>query len=85
MRDIYIMLFWLSITNKPQAPEQPKEDLPPWVRAEKQRELQAKQGGGIPWPLLLIMSGIIAIASVSSVLLACKHGHLPNESHRCMM
>ncbi|KAG2501604.1 hypothetical protein HYH03_000109 [Edaphochlamys debaryana] len=50
-------------------PKVPGEDeLPPWVRREKERELQAKEGsGGLPWPLYLLFSIFVAIAAVGSV------------------
>lgn len=47
---------------------QPAEDLPPWVRREKERELAAASGKkGLPWPLYLVFSCLVAIASVGSI------------------
>lgn len=36
-----------------------------WVRREKERELQAAGKGELPWPLYLVASVLVAIASVS--------------------
>lgn len=48
-----------STTSKP-------EEDPLWVKREKQRELEAKQGSkGVPWPLYLVASVLVAIAAVS--------------------
>ncbi|GBF88348.1 hypothetical protein Rsub_01060 [Raphidocelis subcapitata] len=44
----------------------PGEDLPPWVRREKERELAAAGKKGLPWPLYLVFSCLVAIASVGS-------------------
>ncbi|EFJ49553.1 hypothetical protein VOLCADRAFT_104324 [Volvox carteri f. nagariensis] len=44
------------------------EELPPWIRREKERELQAQQGSsGLPWPLYLLFSIFTAIAAVGSI------------------
>lgn len=38
-----------------------------WVRREKEREMQAASGKKeLPWPLYLVFSVLVAIASVSS-------------------
>lgn len=45
-----------------------QDDLPIWVRRERERELKAKSGKfELPWPLYLLLSGIIAIAAVGSI------------------
>jgi hypothetical protein len=46
-----------------QQAQQPAEDLPPWVRREKERELEAASKE-LPWPLYLVASCIVAIAAV---------------------
>lgn len=38
-----------------------------WVRREKERELQAAGKKGLPWPLYLVMSALVAIASVRAI------------------
>jgi hypothetical protein len=45
---------------------QPPEDLPIWVRREKERELQATAKQDLPWPLYLLFSVMVSIASVRS-------------------
>ncbi|KAG2435619.1 hypothetical protein HXX76_006822 [Chlamydomonas incerta] len=46
-----------------------EDELPPWVRREKERELAAKDGaaGGLPWGLCLLFSVFTAIAAVGSI------------------
>eukprot|EP00198_Chlamydomonas_reinhardtii_P006538 XP_001695874.1 predicted protein [Chlamydomonas reinhardtii] len=45
-----------------------EDELPPWVRREKERELQAKDGvSGLPWGLCLLFSVFTAIAAVGSI------------------
>jgi hypothetical protein len=41
------------------------EDLPIWVQREKMRELEAQAKPDLPWPLYLLLSSFVAIASVS--------------------
>ncbi|GIL79901.1 hypothetical protein Vretimale_12522 [Volvox reticuliferus] len=53
-----------------QSPPKPatEDELPPWIRREKERELQAQQGtSGLPWPLYLLFSIFTAIAAVGSI------------------
>jgi hypothetical protein len=54
---------------KPQQPQQqqPGEELPIWVQREKMRELEAQAKPDLPWPLYLLLSSFVAIASVSSL------------------
>jgi hypothetical protein len=40
------------------------EELPPWVRREKERELAAGKST-VPWPLYLVASCLVAIAAVT--------------------
>lgn len=55
-----------STQNNSNAP--PAEDLPPWVRKEKERELAAASGKkDLPWPLYLVFSCLVAIAAVGSI------------------
>ncbi|GFR47882.1 hypothetical protein Agub_g9692, partial [Astrephomene gubernaculifera] len=52
----------------PPKPVAADEELPPWVRREKERELQSKLGPtGLPWPLYLLFSIFTAIAAVGSI------------------
>lgn len=44
-----------------------EEELPPWVRREKERELQANAPRSLPWPLYLVGSILVTIAAVGSV------------------
>jgi hypothetical protein len=45
----------------------PQDEDPIWVKREKQREFEAKSGKkGLPWPVYLLSSAIVAIASVSA-------------------
>lgn len=37
-----------------------------WVRREKERELQAAGKADLPWPLYLVFSVLVSIASVSA-------------------
>lgn len=59
--------------------------MPIWVRREKERELQAAGKAELPWPLYLVGSVLVAIASVSGSQVAspadsrlqqvsCHHG-----------
>lgn len=41
-----------------------EEDLPPWVRREKIKELQAKEGPDLPFGVYLVLSALVAIAAV---------------------
>jgi len=49
--------------------------LPPWARSERDRDAAAaaaaaagkKGGGGLPWPLYLVFSFLVATASVGSI------------------
>lgn len=52
-----------------------KEELPSWVRREKERELQAAAPKSLlPWPLMLLFSSFCAMASVGSMFeIANKH------------
>lgn len=64
----------VAVRAEPEAPkpateqqaQQPAEDLPPWVRREKERELAAGKST-VPWPLYLVASCLVAIAAVGSV------------------
>lgn len=64
-------LFPLSPSLKPPPAAQvpgSEDELPPWVRREKERELQAKDGvSGLPWGLCLLFSVFTAIAAVGSI------------------
>ncbi|GLI68004.1 hypothetical protein VaNZ11_012326 [Volvox africanus] len=54
--------------QSPPKPATKDEELPPWIRREKERELQAQQGAsGLPWPLYLLFSIFTAIAAVGSI------------------
>lgn len=52
--------------SKPKAAVEDDEDLPPWVRRERERELQKDMPSAGPWPLYLLLSLFTAIASVGS-------------------
>lgn len=55
-------------SQQQQQPQQAAEDLPPWVRRERERELAAAAGKkGLPWPLYLVFSCLVAIAAVGSI------------------
>ena len=41
-----------------------EEELPPWVRSERGRELAKQGGGGLPFGVYLLASSLVAIASV---------------------
>lgn len=54
--------------KQPAPPSAEDDDLPPWVRREKERQLQAQEGStGLSWPLLLLFSIFTAIAAVGSI------------------
>ncbi|GLC40568.1 hypothetical protein PLESTB_000044000 [Pleodorina starrii] len=54
--------------QSPPKPAVDNEELPPWIRREKERELQAQQGAsGLPWGLYLLFSIFTAIAAVGSI------------------
>lgn len=44
-----------------------EEDEPIWVRREKERELQKKEGKDLPFAVYLLSSAIVAIAAVGSI------------------
>ena len=44
--------------------QQDEEELPPWARNEKLRELTANDGGDLPFGVYLLGSAIVAIAAV---------------------
>lgn len=50
-----------------QQQQQAPEELPIWVQREKMRELEAQAKPDLPWPLYLLFSTFVAIASVGSV------------------
>lgn len=56
-----------SSTQQQPGPPPSEEELPIWVRREKERELQASGKAELPWPLYLVFSVLVAIASVGSV------------------
>ena len=41
-----------------------KEELPPWIRSERERKLQSEEGSDLPFPVYLIGSALVAIAAV---------------------
>ena len=41
-----------------------EESLPPWIRNERERKLQAEEGSDLPFPVYLIGSSLVAIAAV---------------------
>lgn len=45
------------------------EPLPPWVRAERERDAAAASGAdkALPWPLYLVFSFLVATAAVGSI------------------
>lgn len=54
-------------TDAKQQQQQPGgEELPIWVQREKMRELNAQAKPDLPWPLYLLLSSFVAIASVSN-------------------
>jgi len=54
-------------TSKPTTPAA-QEDDPIWVKREKQRAFEAQSGKkGLPWPVYLLSSAIVAIAAVGSI------------------
>jgi hypothetical protein len=61
-----------SSTTQQQQQPGPPEDEPVWVRREKERELQAAGKGELPWPLYLVASVLVAIASVSGITSAVR-------------
>lgn len=73
-------------------PPPSEEDLPVWVRREKERELQAAGKGELPWPLYLVASVLVAIASVSvyappwtGCCCACSALCAPFKPHACVI
>ena len=46
-----------------------KEELPPWIRSERERKLQSEEGSDLPFPVYLIGSALVAIAAVGVRLL----------------
>eukprot|EP00882_Tetradesmus_deserticola_P003442 GHRQ01003640.1.p1 GENE.GHRQ01003640.1~~GHRQ01003640.1.p1 ORF type:complete len:196 (+),score=44.04 GHRQ01003640.1:25-612(+) len=51
-----------------QQQEQPAgEEQPIWVQREKMRQLESQAKPDLPWPLYLLLSSFVAIASVGSV------------------
>jgi len=47
--------------------ETTKEELPPWIRSERERKLQSEEGSDLPFPVYLIGSALVAIAAVGSI------------------
>ncbi len=41
-----------------------EEELPPWIRSERERKLQSEEGSDLPFPVYLIGSALVAIAAV---------------------
>ena len=41
------------------------EELPPWIRSERERKMQTEEGSDLPFPVYLIGSALVAIAAVS--------------------
>eukprot|EP00775_Hariotina_reticulata_P002729 gene2729-3026_t len=56
-----------NTSSQQQQPMQPPEELPIWVRREKEREMQASAKKELPWPLYLLFSVLVSIAAVGSV------------------
>ncbi|GAB4817771.1 hypothetical protein N2152v2_004817 [Parachlorella kessleri] len=58
-----------TTSQQPASPRSTRpEDEPIWVRRERERELQAKEGGkDLPFGVYLLFSAIVAIAAVGSV------------------
>ena len=48
-------LFWV---------QKKEEELPPWIRSERERKLQTEEGSDLPFPVYLIGSALVAIAAV---------------------
>ena len=46
------------------ATKKEEEELPSWIRAERERKLQAEEGSDLPFPVYLIASALVAIAAV---------------------
>jgi hypothetical protein len=57
-----------STSQQQPGPPPSEEELPAWVRREKERELQAAGKADLPWPLYLVFSVLVSIASVSVLL-----------------
>ena len=41
-----------------------EDEVPSWIRAERERKLQAEEGSDLPFPVYLIASALVAIAAV---------------------
>jgi hypothetical protein len=41
-----------------------EEEVPSWIRSERERKLQAEEGSDLPFPVYLIGSALVAIAAV---------------------
>jgi hypothetical protein len=61
-----ILYFFLQETN--QTTPEVEDDVPVWVRRERERELMAKEGpGDLPFGVYLLGSAIVAIAAIGSI------------------
>ncbi|CAL5223620.1 g6161 [Coccomyxa viridis] len=47
--------------------ETKEEELPPWIRSERERKMQTEEGSDLPFPVYLIGSALVAIAAVGSI------------------
>ena len=54
----------MSIENAPCLQEK-DEDLPPWIRSERERKAQTDEGSDLPFGVYLLGSALVAIAAVS--------------------
>ena len=52
--------------TKVAAPAEDDEDLPPWVRREREKKI-AEQTGDLPFGLYLLFSSLVAIAAIGSI------------------
>ena len=57
--------------RNPQVATKEEESLPPWIRNERERKLQAEEGSDLPFPVYLIGSALVAIAAVCCLTLCC--------------
>lgn len=62
--DVAVLNFQTS-RYRPRLFQKKEEELPPWIRSERERKLQTEEGSDLPFPVYLIGSALVAIAAVS--------------------
>ena len=53
-----------SVDMHADAPQTKEEELPPWIRSERERKMQTEEGSDLPFPVYLIGSALVTIAAV---------------------